>query len=62
MNNETTPRNSRELRNQIQEAVEAVRSWVDAADIKDAYHRAGLQANVEWLESLLEMAHIELKS
>ena len=61
MDNETAPRNSKELREQINEAIAAIKFYKYVADIEDAFASGGLHANINWLESLLKLANIELK-
>lgn len=61
MDNETAPRNSKKLREQINEAIEAVKFYKYVANIEDAYASGGLSANINRLESLLKLANIELK-
>jgi hypothetical protein len=61
MDNETAPQNSEELRKQINEAIEAVKFYKYVAGIEDAFASGGLSTNIHWLESLLELADIELK-
>ena len=55
------PKNSEELREQINEAIEAIKFYKYVADIEDAFAGSGLNANINWLESLLKLANIELK-
>ena len=61
MDNETAPRNSKELREQVNEVIEAVKFYKYVANIEDAYASGGLSANINRLESLLKLANIELK-
>ena len=55
------PKNSEELREQISKAIEAIKFYKYVADIEDAFAGGGLSANIDWLESLLKLANIELK-
>ncbi|MDD4873716.1 MAG: hypothetical protein PHE15_01905 [Dehalococcoidales bacterium] len=55
------PKNSGELREQINEAIKSIKFYKHVADIEDAFASGGLSTNIDWLESLLKLANIELK-
>lgn len=60
--NDELPKNSEELREKIKEAIVAVKQGVSLADIEDASIVTFIDANILWLESLLELADIELNT
>lgn len=55
------PKNSKELKEQINSALLALRQWKDAADIPSAEDSVMIDAQIFWLEELLKLADIELK-
>jgi|GEM_PF-2899618 len=56
------PKTTRELREQILEAVRAIQQWKDAADIQNAEDSVLIDAQIYWLEQLLKLSKVELKS
>jgi ABC-type amino acid transport substrate-binding protein len=56
------PKNSEELRDQINRALLALKQWKSAANIPSAEDSVMIDAQVFWLEELLKLANIELKS
>lgn len=55
------PKNSKELRDQVDSALSALKQWKDAADIPNIEEGVMIDAQIFWLEQLLKMANIELK-
>ena len=55
------PRNTEELIKQINDAIFALRQWVDAANIQSSEDSVMIEAQIYWLEQLLKLARIELK-
>lgn len=55
------PKNSEELKEQIEEALLALQQWKDAANIPNIEDGVMIDAQILWLKELLYLAHIELK-
>ncbi len=55
------PKNSKELREQIKNALLAIRQNVDAANISSSEDSVMIEAQIFWLEELIKLSSIELK-
>ncbi|NMB47920.1 hypothetical protein GYA13_00540 [Candidatus Kuenenbacteria bacterium] len=56
------PKNTEELNKQIERALLAIRQWVDVANIKNSEDRVMIEAQIVWLEELLKLSDINLKT
>ncbi|OGH07227.1 MAG: hypothetical protein A2171_02765 [Candidatus Levybacteria bacterium RBG_13_35_9] len=56
------PKNSQELRDQIKNALLALKQWKDAANIPNTENSVMIDAQIYWLEELLKLSNVELKS
>lgn len=59
---EATPKNSEDLRQEINRMVSELQTLFREADIKDSFIWAMMSARLDELERLLKLANIELKS
>jgi HAMP domain-containing protein len=57
---ETTPRSSEELRQEINRMVSELRTFFREADIEDSFIWCNMSARLDELERLLKLANIEL--
>lgn len=56
------PKDTKELQKQINRAILALRQWIDAANIDNAEDSAMIEAQLFWLEELLKISQIKLKT
>jgi hypothetical protein len=62
MSEETIPKNSKELRRQINELVDDLQTLFREADIKDNFIWCNMASRLDELQRLLNLANLELKS
>lgn len=56
------PKNSEELKEQIDKTLLALQQWKDAANIPSTEDNVMIDAQIFWLKELLKLSNIELKT